>query len=133
MWATLEGSHVRLSPAEKDWVTTEATPFGDHIEFRGFDGNNETEQMSIARFLVDDLGRFERFKGRDFNSHTASVDAYRRMLGVFLHLRPSLAERTPPFLTAAEIIEILKERIHPEHRTQHAPYSRARCVVRVRS
>ncbi len=116
MWDSIEASYAQLPPAEKDRIETEAGPFGTDIEFRGFDGNNEFEQMSIARFLVEDLGRFERFNGRELNSHTVSLESYRRMLAVFLPLRPSLGQRRKPYLTADEIIEILRSQIHPERR-----------------
>ncbi|MFG6083671.1 YfbU family protein [Paracoccus litorisediminis] len=43
-------------------------------QFAGFDGNNETLHMSAARFMVEKLGRFDRFAGRDFNSHYTAVE-----------------------------------------------------------
>ena len=35
---------------------------GKNLKFHGFDGNNEPECMGIARFLVEQLGRFTDFK-----------------------------------------------------------------------
>ena len=58
--------------------------------FAGFDGNNESELYSIATFLINDMGRFTKFKGRELNSHTHTRERYRRMLSVFLPLRTTL-------------------------------------------
>jgi uncharacterized protein YfbU (UPF0304 family) len=113
MWSFIESAYARLSPKDKARVEKEAEPFGTHVRFRGFDGNNETEYMGIARFLIDDLERFSSFKGRDLNSHAPSVETYRRMLRVFEPMRSNLVGRE---LGATEIIELLNEKMHPEHR-----------------
>ncbi len=113
MWEILEISYNKLQPADKARVETEAEPFGRNVQFRGFDGNNETESMVVAGFLVNDLERFSTFKGRDLNSHMPSLETYRRMLAVFRPLRSSLTYNP---LNAEQIIKILKEQTHPEHR-----------------
>jgi uncharacterized protein YfbU (UPF0304 family) len=113
MWQMLETSYKRLKPVDKARIEAEAKPFGRDVHFRGFDGNNETEHMGVARFLVDDLERFSTFKGRDLNSHIPSLDTYRRMLAVFRPLRNSHEFDT---LNAEQIINILKEQTHPENR-----------------
>ena len=64
-------------------------PFGD-ARFSGFDGNNELEYISVARFLIDHLDSFTDFKGRDLNSHMPSIDRYSRMFLVFEPMRKSL-------------------------------------------
>ena len=61
MWDMLETSYQRLSKEDKAKVEKEAEPFGKNVQFRGFDGNNESEYMNVARFLVDDLDRFSAF------------------------------------------------------------------------
>jgi len=53
--------------------------------FIGFDGNNETEYMSFARFLVEDQGKFREQepylrKNDNMNSHAPMIDTYKRML-----------------------------------------------------
>lgn len=108
MWTFLERGHEKLSKKEKIDVEAQAEPFGKYVVFPGFDGNNEGEHASIAQFLINDLGRFSRFKGRDINSHHISVPAYRRMLAVFLPLRQKLVGRE---LSALEIVEILRAKI----------------------
>lgn len=113
MWEMLETSYKRLQPADKARIEKEAEPFGSDVRFRGFDGNNETEYMAAARFLVNDLERFSTFKGRDLNSHLPSLDTYKRMLSVYMPIRNS-HDFGP--LNAEQIIKILKEQVHPERR-----------------
>jgi uncharacterized protein len=113
MWSFIESAYAKLSPKDKARIEKEAEPFGKHVHFRGFDGNNETEHLGIARFLIDKLERFSSFEGRDLNSHMPSVETYRRMLRVFEPMRSSLVGRE---LGASEIIELLNEKTHPEHR-----------------
>jgi hypothetical protein len=113
LWDFLEQGHEELSKKDKERVEKEAEPFGKHVRFMGFDGNNETTHMSIARFLVEKMGRFQRFKGRELNSHSPSIAVYNRMLSVFLPLRSTLVGRS---LNADEIIAILKAKRYPEAR-----------------
>jgi uncharacterized protein len=111
LWDYLERANEGLSSDDKAWVAKEAEPFGERVKFPGFDGNNEAELMSISRFLVEDLGRFARFKGRPFNSHAPMSAAYQRMLAVFKPLQRTL---TGTDLSAAQMIEILGAMRHPE-------------------
>ncbi|MFJ5537449.1 YfbU family protein [Vreelandella titanicae] len=113
MWSMIERSYENLSNESKVFVEKEASPFGKDPKFPGFDGNNETEYMGTASFLVNDLDRFEEFKGRDFNSHCPSIDSYRRMLSVF---KPLLKNLNFQPLSAQNIVDILKERVHPDNR-----------------
>jgi uncharacterized protein YfbU (UPF0304 family) len=115
MWSFLERGFASLSKEDKDKVAAEAGPFGKHVVLSGFDGNGEAEYIGVARFLIDRLDRFTSFKGRDLNSHCPSLDMHRRMLSVFEALRKNLIGRE---LDAIEIIQILKERIHPSRRNQ---------------
>src|ERR1700683_1504731 len=113
MWRYIESSYQQLSPDDQAQVKEEARPFGN-AQFRGFDANDEATYIGVARFVIDALDRFRRFKGRGLNSHMPSLGAHRRMLGVFTPLRNSLSGSD---LTAAQLVEILKEQIHPENRT----------------
>ena len=113
MWSFIERSYEVLSDDEKNVVRNGADPFGDDPTFPGFDGNNEPNQMGIATFLVNDLDRFQEFKGRYFNSHCPSIDSYRRMLPVFESTRRM---NNYNLLSVQQIIDILRERIHPELR-----------------
>jgi uncharacterized protein YfbU (UPF0304 family) len=113
MWSMIERSYENLSSEAKKFVEKEAYPFGKDPKFPGFDGNNETEYMGTASFLVNDLDRFEEFKGRNFNSHCPSIDSYRRMLSVF---KPILRSLNFQPLSGQNIVDILKERVHPDNR-----------------
>jgi uncharacterized protein YfbU (UPF0304 family) len=103
MWQFIEPAYAKLPALEKKRVDEEAAH--PDPRFIGFDGNGETEHMSIARFLVEKLGDFSWFKGRDFNSHTPMVLVYERMSAKFELIRPKLIGRE---LNADELIEILK-------------------------
>ena len=53
--------------------------------FAGFDGNNETEYMAFARFLIEKQGKFseqEQYlrKNDNLNSHMPMIDKYQKML-----------------------------------------------------
>jgi uncharacterized protein YfbU (UPF0304 family) len=104
MWFFIETGDDKLSPQDKERVKVEAEPFGENPRFRGFDGNNESDYLSIARFLIDDLKRFTHFAGRDLNSHMPVTAGYRVMCAIFERIRPTLVGRE---LNAAEIIELL--------------------------
>lgn len=113
MWTFLESGYERLSKKEKARVATEAAPLGKYVRFSGFDGNDESEYMGVAHFLIEKLGRFTNFKGRELNSHIPSLESYRRMLAVFEPVRCSLVGRP---LSADEIIVILLAWLNPSRR-----------------
>lgn len=113
MWSFLEEAYAKLSAAEKSRLAKEVGPLGKEVRFWGFDGNNETERLGIARFLIEKMDRFTRFKGRHLNSHMPTTAAYHRMFSVFEPIRTMLIGRG---LSVDEMISILKERVHPEHR-----------------
>ena len=112
MWSDIEQSYELLSDEEKKELEEKASPFGKNPEFRGFDGNNETEYMGTAMFIVNDLDRFTEFKGRIFNSHMPTKEAYERMLPVF----KKISNETGFPLSVENLSIILSEMIHPENR-----------------
>lgn len=91
MWSFIEEAYERLSPVQKKTLTEQVGPWLTDVKFSGFDGNNESSQMSIARFLVEEMSRFSRFKGRDMNSHHPTYQRYRSMAALFEPMRASLA------------------------------------------
>lgn len=107
MWSFLEEAYEGLDEAGRDRVAVEADPFGKPVQFHGFDGNNESEHLSIVRFLVNDLDRFTRFQNRDLNSHCPTLDAYGRMFRAFEPVRVTLVGRR---MNAGEIIAVLNAR-----------------------
>jgi len=90
MWDFIESGYVDLSKKDKERLEKEAEPFGKNVQFRGFDGNNESTHMGIARFLIEKMDRFARFKKRELNSHMPTIGTYQRMLNVFEPMRASL-------------------------------------------
>lgn len=105
MWSFIEEAYESFDTAEKAAVAEQAGPRGKHVQFTGFDGNNELSQMSIARFLVQKMGRFERFKKRDFNSHYPTYDRYKRMFELFEPMRAGLIGHG---LSVDQVVTLLK-------------------------
>jgi len=107
MWSSIERAYEKFDAAAKARITTEVGSWAVDPQFLGFDGNNETEYMSIARFLVEEMNRFQQFKGRDFNSHMPTVSRYQHMVWLYEPMRASLIGRD---LTVDQVIELLKVR-----------------------
>ncbi|WP_245514667.1 YfbU family protein [Mesorhizobium sp. M2D.F.Ca.ET.232.01.1.1] len=105
MWNFIETACEALSKEDRKHLESEAGPNAKNPRFLGYDGNNESEHMHIAQFLVKEMGRFQRFKDRDFNSHSPTVDRYRRMYGNFEPKRAGLVGRE---LTVYELIPLLR-------------------------
>ena len=104
MWYFLEEGFKNLSKIDKEELKESAKPFGDHVLFHGFDGNNESELLSIADFFINEMKRFQTFVKRDLNSHHPTNDIYHRMLKVFLPIKETLNRRS---LSVKEIADIL--------------------------
>ncbi|MGL5678757.1 MAG: YfbU family protein [Plesiomonas shigelloides] len=85
--------------------------------FGGFDGNNESEYMALARFMIDKMGMYSWFKGRPLNSHCPSMGPYNRILSAFQKLGSRNMFSSP--LSADEIAEVMNARIHPSHTKSH--------------
>ena len=104
MWSFIESGYAKLSREDEDRVKSEVASFGEY-EFPGFDGRDEEEHFHIAHFLIEGMGRFARFKGRDFNSLMSNTADYRRMLAVFKPIQPTLTRGVD--LSASQIIDLL--------------------------
>lgn len=111
MWSFIEQAYSKLSKKDKERLAKEAEPFGENPKFYGFDGNNEPEHLGIARFLIEEMGRFSSFKDRELNSHMPTLGTYGRMLNVFLPLRKTLVG-VP--LDVEQLVAILKAKRYPE-------------------
>lgn len=117
MWSLLESSFNSLDDDARRVVADAAGPFGRSVEFPGFDGNNESEYLSIARIFVEDLDRWSEFKGRILNAHMRTVDGYERMLEVFEEIRTAkMNDGDYGVLNAEELGRVLSERTHPSNR-----------------
>ena len=68
MWYFIEEAHERFSAEEKKRVKAEARPYGD-ARFVGFDRHTDILHIEVAKFLIEGLDHFSRFKGRDLDSH----------------------------------------------------------------
>jgi uncharacterized protein YfbU (UPF0304 family) len=116
MWDNIESGFAALNEADEKRV--KAKTYRDHKpKFLGFDGNNETNLMAIARILTRDIGRWERFSKRELNSHSQSIDVCYRLLSVWRPISDAKVKTLGPYeLTAGELIAILREWVHPENR-----------------
>lgn len=111
MWDWIERAYEKFPKKQRDKIEKDAAPFGKHVKFRGFDGNNESPLLGIAHFLVDEMERFSRFKGRELNAHMPTIAGHRRMLKVFAAAR----EKSPyAELTMPQVTAILNARKHPD-------------------
>jgi len=93
MWSFIEEAVSSFGSEETTRLERNAAPFGKHVRFPGFDGNNEAKALGIARILIEDMGRFTRFKGRDLNSHAPLLGAYARMHRMFSGMRDQSGHR----------------------------------------
>lgn len=107
MWTFLEEAYETLRDVDNQRLVAEVGPIGENIAFSGFDGNKESEYLSIVRFLVEDLGRFGRFKSRSLDSHSPTIGRYARMFDAFEPIRAKLIGRR---MNIDELIEVLKAR-----------------------
>lgn len=106
MWWFIELSYAQLTPEEK---ADFATVWEWEPKFPGFDGNEEGEYLSAARFLIDKLHRFTDFANRkDLNSHHPTVDRDRRMLERFEPMRKTLGDRDKRFLSVDDLKELFR-------------------------
>lgn len=114
MWEVLEREFLDLSDDDKQRLLELSPIFGRDVTFKGFDGNHEYRERSIAHILINDLERWTGFAGRDLNAHMATIDGYKRMLEVYEGLpEESKLERS---LTVEEIASVVNERTHPSNR-----------------
>lgn len=90
MWDFIELGWKKLNDEEKQQVHDAVPYLGDGPTFIGFDGNNETGYMLIARMMIEEMGRFSTFKGRSLNSHSPKVDRYQDMLKSWPDVRKTL-------------------------------------------
>ena len=112
MWRQIEWAAAKWTDEDRERVKNEAGEWNLEPKFDGFDGNEEVEYYSIARFFVKELGRFEEFHGRSLDSHESRVRSYRSMLAVYDRIKWSTRRDRLTFrdgLTLDEVISILKE------------------------
>lgn len=108
MWSMLESSYGNLAQPDAQRIDAAARQHGNNVQFGGFDGNHESTHLSVARFLIEDMGRYAEFAGRGLNSHFPSLRRYQAMLAVFGPMRPGLGGGQ--HMTADQIIRVLAAR-----------------------
>jgi len=104
-WNFIERAFEHFTDQEKATLQKETGSYARNPKFLGFDGNNEIEHMGIVMFLVGKLGRFQRFKGRDFNSHMPTLELYSRMADIFETIRPKLHDRELNVLEVSRLLQ----------------------------
>jgi uncharacterized protein len=116
MWDNIESSYAVLNEEDNKLVKSDSY-YNHEPKFLGFSGNYETTLMSIARILTRDLELWQRFSGRELDSHFPSIDGYRRLLGVWRPIRDAKFKTLGPYeLNAGELIAVLREHVHTENR-----------------
>ena len=63
MWAFIERGYSKLSSRDKDRIEADASSYGKHVVFSGFDGNSESEHLSVAGFLINETRAVFRVQG----------------------------------------------------------------------
>jgi uncharacterized protein YfbU (UPF0304 family) len=107
MWSFIEEACAKFSPADRGRIVSEVGEWAKDPKFHGFDGNNESEYLSIARFLVEKMDRFQVFKGRDFKAHHPTIARYSQMVALFEGMRVHLIGVG---LTVDQVITLLQAR-----------------------
>lgn len=107
MWRHIEADWAKLSKSDRKLVAAEVERIGRKPRFLGFDGNNESDHLSVAHFVIEQLGMFESLKGRDLNCHAPSLNDHQRMLRVFERVRRTSTGPTEP-MSASQLTEVLK-------------------------
>jgi len=105
MFSALERSYRQM--AEKPAGVEE-----HDVQFHGFDGNHETDQLGYASFLIEKEGKWQELAdhGDHLNSHAPFLDWYRRMLRVWQE-RPTKQRFE---LSSDEIRRIVAARPYPK-------------------
>ncbi|MBX9770280.1 MAG: YfbU family protein [Candidatus Obscuribacterales bacterium] len=70
--------HRTLLFSVQDLPEAERGDFVKKVEFEGFDGNNESAHLVLARFYCEKMGRHNELKV--VNSHCTTLDRYRAQL-----------------------------------------------------
>lgn len=116
MWTVLEHHYDHFEETDKARVASEAEPYGTDVKFMGFYPNEESSHKGIAEFLIEHIGNYPRFKGRNLITTRPVVDWYRRMLQVYKPMYKSLLSGRNRNLSASDIVALLMEQVHPDNR-----------------
>ena len=106
------------SPVRAEQLGAESGVNKAAVAFRGFDGNEEAGTLTYARFLIEDLGKWDDLApapGSNLNSHMPTLARYRRMLEVWRQWRDDrrkdpIGSARDPMMTADEFKRIIEAR-----------------------
>jgi uncharacterized protein YfbU (UPF0304 family) len=101
MYRRLRNSYAELPAGQQQGIRAR------DLDFPGFDGNNESEYLGLHEFFQSQ-DKWQELPA--INSHIPTLETYRRMLAGYEPFKHN--DR----LTAAQIIQILAERVHPDRR-----------------
>lgn len=82
MWGVIEDAWHSIPESRKESMI-EKIQLGKFLKFPGFHSHQEEKYYRIAKLFVDDMGRFERYKGRDLNSHVPMLEQYKKMYSIY--------------------------------------------------
>lgn len=107
-YAFLQSGYEKLNPEQRQEL---AGRLPEHTSlppvFPGFDGNNESEYLGVARLFINHMNRFTFVDVRDdLNSHHPTLDRYREVIRKFEEIRPNLDG--PRTLMLDEMVRILE-------------------------
>lgn len=77
MYRSIHNSYYSLTDDEKDEINQM------YITFQGFDGNEEIDHYIYARFVLEEMHRFDEIYNNgkvEFNSHRNMIGRYSRMV-----------------------------------------------------
>lgn len=99
MYRLLSDSVDELHAPEKELINSH------DISFRGFDGNEESEYLGYADFIINSLGAYSENKRPALNSHAPTLWRYDKMLS---QLRKIIEDETYRLLTFSEIKQVIE-------------------------
>ncbi|SOC27930.1 YfbU family protein [Thalassospira xiamenensis] len=108
MWNFIEEAVEKFSSTERKKLVDELGAIGETPKFHGFDGNYESDYVGVADHLINRMKRFQRFKGRELNSHRPVVTRYAQMAQKFEPIRANLGMRQTIRLSLSEVTALLK-------------------------
>ena len=111
MWQVIEAFMSRFTSDQRNEVVVATGRRLDRIKFKGF---YEEPYRSISSFMLEELGRWPQFAGRDYSKMFPVLEADLRMLVKYKQMRD--ANPLGLELTPEQVIEIVNERVHPEKR-----------------
>jgi uncharacterized protein YfbU (UPF0304 family) len=101
--------------AQHHGIDADSLPDGA-ARFEGFDGNNETDHLAVAKVLQATGNRWTESLGKgDLNSHSPCLQMYERMLVVWRSVR-SKCVGTAAIMSKDDLERIIAARTHPDCR-----------------